>query len=200
MARKNGGGISPLLLSEQALRSRWTISRWDLQGASNIPPTSAPKTQEIISCALQACVCVLPIQDIESPRCGSQLKTILTDRTMRQMGDGGTRCILASPLWFLRVRVCLWRPMNPPVWMWVRLWSWLSPGRPWLLAEECMGVGSFNKGNSFRAPGRPWALLFIVFPPLSLWTQVGCCFCFVSSVMALPWGCGRKTQRKGVQS
>lgn len=63
--------------------------------------------------------------------------------------------------------------MNP-LWMWVSLSSRLSPGRPRLLAEECMGVGSFNKGNSLSGPRDGPGLYFSSFPSrVSLWTQSG---------------------------
>lgn len=68
-------------------------------------------------------------------------------------------------LFFVRQCVFGAAPANkPPSVYEFSLSSWLSPGRPGLLAEECMGVGFFNKGNSLflEAPRKPWALLFMV--------------------------------------
>lgn len=39
-----------------------------------------------------------------------------------------------------------------------------SPGRPGSLAEECMGVGSFNKGNTLSGPWGGPGLYFSLFP------------------------------------
>lgn len=138
-------------------------------------------------------------------------KTILTDRTMRYTGGGGRwmhQCVRDCTL-FLCVSLCGFLSVcifgaapthEPPSEFEFSLSSWLSPGRPWFLAEECMGVGSFNKGNSLSGPWTALGFTFHGFPPLCLWTQVGCCLCccsLVSSIIALPWGWGKKTQREG---
>lgn len=77
--------------------------------------------------------------------------------------------------------------------MWVSLSSWLSPGRPRLLAEECMGLGSFIKGN-FLSGLRDSPGLHFFMSPVSV-KKVGFCYCcFVSCVMALPSGSERNTE------
>lgn len=100
-------------------------------------------------------------------------------------------------LFFVRQCVFGAAPANkPPSVYEFSLSSWLSPGRPALLAEECMGVGFFNKGNSLflEAPRKPWALLFMV--SLLCSSKVGYLLVLLLfKQMALPWGWDRKTEK-----
>ena len=128
---------------------------------------------------------MLPAQEIENPCCGSQLKNHPdwqnNEADSRRQSKVQEECVWLHTclclcvdviffFFFFFYCVCLWQlqPVNP-LRMWVSLSSRLSPGRPGLLAEECMGVGSFNKGNSLSGPQDGPGLSFSSSPsPVSL--------------------------------
>lgn len=168
-------GISPVVFKPGLLLSLThnEISKEYL--ISHLPQPPKPINQSDL--LYKPCMCVTHSGNRDSPLWIASLKpSWLTEQwARRETEEQG-----ASFFFVCLCAIGAAPAPEPPSVCEFSLSSWLSPGRQGLLAEECMGVGSCNKGNSLSGPPDSPGLCFSWFPSrFSKWATFWCCF-FVS--------------------